>query len=63
MWVKLSNNMVASCTFITVKHGKTLTVCILTVEGSTYNSGWCVKGSISSEFEVDYYEKLEEVIK
>ena len=29
----------------------------------TYNHGVCVKGSISNEFEVDYYEKLEEVIK
>jgi hypothetical protein len=29
----------------------------------TYNSGVCVKGSTSNEFEVDYYEKLEEVIE
>jgi hypothetical protein len=27
-----------------------------------YNNGVCVKGSNSSEFEVDYYGKLEEVI-
>jgi len=27
-----------------------------------YNNGVCVKGSTSSEFEVHYYEKLEEVI-
>jgi hypothetical protein len=29
----------------------------------TYNSGVCVKRSICSEFEVDYYGKLEEVIE
>jgi hypothetical protein len=29
----------------------------------TYNSGVCVKGSTSSEFEVDYDGKLEEVIE
>ena len=29
----------------------------------TYNSGVCVKGSTSSEFEVDYYGKLEEIIE
>jgi len=29
----------------------------------TYNIGVCVKGSTSTEFEVDYYEKLEEIIK
>jgi len=29
----------------------------------TYNSGVCVKRSNSSEFEVDYYGKLEEVIE
>jgi hypothetical protein len=29
----------------------------------TYNRGVCVKGSTSSEFEVDYYGKLEVVIK
>jgi hypothetical protein len=29
----------------------------------TYNSRVCVKGSTFSEFEVDYYEKLEEVIE
>jgi hypothetical protein len=29
----------------------------------TYNSGVCVKGSTFNEFEVDYYEKLEEVIE
>jgi hypothetical protein len=28
-----------------------------------YNSGVCVKGSTSSEFEVDYYGKLEEIIE
>jgi hypothetical protein len=28
-----------------------------------YNNGVCVKGSTSNEFEVDYYEKLEAVIK
>jgi hypothetical protein len=28
-----------------------------------HNIGACVKGSTSTEFEVDYYEKLEEVIK
>jgi hypothetical protein len=27
----------------------------------TYNNGVCVKGSTCSEFEVDYYGKLEEV--
>jgi hypothetical protein len=29
----------------------------------TYNSSVCVKGSTFSEFEVDYYDKLEEVIE
>jgi hypothetical protein len=29
----------------------------------TYNNGVYVKGSTSSEFEVDYYGKLEEVVK
>jgi len=29
----------------------------------TYNNRVCVKGSISSKFEVGYHEKLEEVIK
>ena len=29
----------------------------------TYNSVVCIKGSTSSEFEVDYYGRLEEVIK
>jgi hypothetical protein len=29
----------------------------------TYNSGICVKGSTCSEFEVDYYGKLEEVVE
>jgi len=29
----------------------------------TYNNGVCVKGSTCSEFEVDYYDKLEEVIE
>jgi len=29
----------------------------------TYNSGVCIKGSTSSEFEVDYYGKLEEIIE
>jgi hypothetical protein len=29
----------------------------------TYNSAVCIKGSTSSEFEVDYYGRLEEVIK
>ena len=29
----------------------------------TYNNGVCVKGSTSSELEVDYYGRLEEVIK
>jgi hypothetical protein len=28
-----------------------------------YNNGVCVKGSTSNEYEVDYYKKLEEVIK
>jgi hypothetical protein len=28
-----------------------------------YNSGVCVKGSTCSEFEVDYYGKLEEVVE
>jgi len=30
---------------------------------NTYNSGVCIKGSTSSEFEVDYYGRLEEVIE
>jgi len=29
----------------------------------TYNIGVCIKGSTSSEFEVDYYGRLEEIIK
>jgi hypothetical protein len=29
----------------------------------TYNNGVCVKGSISSELEVDYYGRLEEVVE
>ena len=29
----------------------------------TYNSGICVKGSISSELKVDYYGRLEEVVE
>jgi hypothetical protein len=29
----------------------------------TYNIGVCIKGSTSSEFEVDYYGRLEEVIE
>jgi len=29
----------------------------------TYNSGVCIKGSTSSEFEVDYYGRSEEVIE
>jgi len=29
----------------------------------TYNKDVCIKGSTSSEFEVDYYEKLEEVVE
>jgi len=29
----------------------------------TYNSGFCIKGSTSSEFEVDYYGRLEKVIE
>jgi len=29
----------------------------------TYNNGVCIKGSTSSEFEVDYYGRLEEVIE
>jgi hypothetical protein len=29
----------------------------------TYNNGVCIKGSSSSEFEVDYYGKLEKVVK
>jgi hypothetical protein len=29
----------------------------------TYNSGVCIKGSTSSEFEVDYYGRLEEVVE
>jgi len=32
-------------------------------ERKTYNSGVCVKGSTSSELEVDYYGRLEEVVK
>ena len=30
---------------------------------NTYNSGYCIKGSTSNEFEVDYYNKLEEEIE
>ena len=29
----------------------------------TYNSSVCVKGSTCSEFKVDYYGKLEEVVE
>ena len=29
----------------------------------TYNSGVCIKGSTSSEFEVDYYGRLEKVVE
>jgi hypothetical protein len=29
----------------------------------THNNGVCVKGSTSSELEVDYYSKLEEVVE
>jgi hypothetical protein len=29
----------------------------------TYNNDVCIKGSTSSEFEVDYYEKLEKVVE
>jgi hypothetical protein len=29
----------------------------------TYNNGVCIKGSTSSEFVVDYYDRLEEVIE
>jgi hypothetical protein len=29
----------------------------------TYNNGVCIKGSTSSEFEFDYYGRLEEVIE
>jgi hypothetical protein len=29
----------------------------------TYNNGVCIKGSTSSEFQVDYYGKLEEVVE
>ena len=29
----------------------------------TYNNGVCIKGSTCSEFEVDFYEKLEEVVE
>jgi len=32
-------------------------------ERKTYNSGVCVKGSTSSELEVDYYDRLEEVVE
>jgi hypothetical protein len=32
-------------------------------ERKTYSNGVCIKGSTSSEFEVDYYEKLEEVVE
>ena len=32
-------------------------------ERKTYNSGVCVKGSTCSEFQVDYYGKLEEVVE
>jgi len=32
-------------------------------EEKTYNNGVCVKGSTCSEFEVDYYSKLEEVVE
>jgi len=29
----------------------------------TYNNGVCVKGSTSSELEVDYYGRLEEIVE
>ena len=29
----------------------------------TYNNGVCIKGSTCIEFEVDYHEKLEEVVE
>jgi hypothetical protein len=32
-------------------------------ERKTYNNGVCVKGSTCSEFEVDHYGKLEEVVE
>jgi hypothetical protein len=32
-------------------------------EKKTYNNGVCVKGSTSSELEVDYYGRLEEVVE
>jgi len=32
-------------------------------ERKTYSNGVCVKGSTCSEFEVNYYSKLEEVVK
>jgi hypothetical protein len=32
-------------------------------EKKTYNNGVCIKGSTSSEFKVDYYGRLEEVIE
>jgi len=32
-------------------------------ERKTYNNGVCIKGSTSSEFEVDYYGRLEEVVE
>jgi len=32
-------------------------------ERKTYNSGVCFKGSTSSELEVDYYGRLEEVVE
>jgi hypothetical protein len=28
-----------------------------------YNIEFCIRGSISNKFEVDYYEKLEDVIE
>jgi len=33
------------------------------MEKKTYNNDVCVKGSTCSEFEVDYYGKLEEVVE
>ena len=29
----------------------------------TYNNGFCVKGSTSSELELDYYSRLDEVVE
>ena len=32
-------------------------------ERKTYNNGFCIKGSTSIEFEVDYYGRLEKVVE